>query len=293
MKRALIPAIILLLAIALGGWYLFRGKTEDEGVIAASGTIEVTEVDVSAKLIGRVDEIMAEEGGQVKKGEIMLTLDHKELLVQKKQATAVLGAARHLSAQVEAVLNNLTTSSRRAEKLYRSGSLSQQKYEEITTRLETTNQQHEAAKNQLAQAEAALEFVETQIGNARLEAPIDGVVLQRNIEVGELAFMGMPLITLGDLEDVWLKIYIPETKLGKVKLGQRAEITVDSFPDKVYEGKVIMIAQEAEFTPKNIQTKEERVKLVYGVKIGIKNPLQELKPGMPADARVIIDRIQD
>jgi HlyD family secretion protein len=289
MKRALIPVIILLLVIALGGWYLFRGKAEDEGIITASGTIEVTEVDVSAKLIGRVDEIRAEEGEQVKKEEILLTLDHKELLVQKKQAAAVLEAARHLSAQVEAVLNNLTTSSRRAEKLYRSGSLSQQKYEEITTRLEATNQQYEAAKNQLAQAEAALEFVETQIDNARLEAPIDGVVLQRNIEVGELAFMGMPLITLGDLENVWLKIYIPETKLGKVKLGQRVEVTVDSFPNKVYEGKVIRIAQEAEFTPKNIQTKEERVKLVYGVKIGIENPLQELKPGMPADARVIIE----
>jgi HlyD family secretion protein len=289
MKRALIPVIILLLVIALGGWYLFRGKAEDEGIITASGTIEVTEVDVSAKLIGRVDEIRAEEGEQVKKEEILLTLDHKELLVQKKQAAAVLEAARHLSAQVEAVLNNLTTSSRRAEKLYRSGSLSQQKYEEITTRLEATNQQYEAAKNQLAQAEAALEFVETQIDNARLEAPIDGVVLQRNIEVGELAFMGMPLITLGDLENVWLKIYIPETKLGKVKLGQRVEVTVDSFPNKVYEGKVIRIAQEAEFTPKNIQTQEERVKLVYGVKIGIENPLQELKPGMPADARVIIE----
>ncbi len=288
MKRALIPAIILILIISLGAWYLFRGEAEDEGVITASGTIEVTEVDMSAKLIGRVDDIRVEEGDQVKKGEVLLTLDHRELLVQKKQARAVLGAARHLSAQVKAVLNNLTTSSRRAEKLYRNGSLSQQKFEEITTRLEATNQQYEATKNQLAQAEAALEFVEIQIGNARLEAPIDGVVLQKNINVGELAFMGMPLITLGNLYDVWLKVYIPETKLGKVKLGQRVEVTIDSFPDKVYEGKVIRIAQEAEFTPKNIQTKEERVKLVYGVKIGIKNPLQELKPGMPADARIII-----
>ncbi|UCD84265.1 MAG: efflux RND transporter periplasmic adaptor subunit [Deltaproteobacteria bacterium] len=288
MKRVLIPAFVLILILAIGAWYLFRGESEDEEMIAASGTIEVTEIDVSSKLIGKVDEIKVEEGDQVKKGEVLLNLDHRELLIQKKQALAVLGAARHLSAQVEAVLNNLTTSSRRAEKLYRGGSLSQQKYEEITTRLEATNQQYEAAKNQLAQAEAALEFVEIQIDNARLEAPIDGVVLQRNIDVGELAFIGMPLVTLGNLDDVWLEIYIPETRLGRVKLGQKVEITVDSFPDKIYEGKIIGISQEAEFTPKNIQTREERVKLVYGVKIGIKNPLQELKPGMPADARIII-----
>jgi HlyD family secretion protein len=97
---------------------------------------------------------------------------------------------------------------------------------------------------------------------------------------------GTPVVTIADLENIWLKIYIPEPQLGRIKLGQAAEITTDSSRGKVYRGKVTYISSEAEFTPKNVQTQEERVKLVFAVKISLDNPNQELKPGMPADAKV-------
>ncbi|OPZ86699.1 MAG: putative multidrug resistance protein EmrK [bacterium ADurb.Bin429] len=106
----------------------------------------------------------------------------------------------------------------------------------------------------------------------------------RNVEPGELVTPGQPIVRVAELRQVWLRVYVPEPQMGRIKLGQRAEITTDTYPTKRYAGTVIEIAQQPEFTPKNVQTKGERVKLVFGVKIAIENPEQELKPGMPADA---------
>jgi HlyD family secretion protein len=122
-----------------------------------------------------------------------------------------------------------------------------------------------------------------------IKSPINGLVLSKNTEIGEVVMPGSSLLTLGDLFHPWVKIYIKETDLGKVKLGQKAQVKIDTYPDKVFEGKVTYISSEAEFTPKNIQTKEERVKLVFGIKVSLDNPLQILKPGMPADVILIKD----
>ncbi|MFN3476405.1 MAG: HlyD family secretion protein [Candidatus Methylomirabilales bacterium] len=127
---------------------------------------------------------------------------------------------------------------------------------------------------------------ETQFGYTILKSPQAGVVLRKHVEPGEMIAAGTPIVTIADLQDIWLKIYIPEPQLGRIKLGQTAEITTDSYPGKVYKGRVTFINSEAEFTPKNVQTQEERVKLVFAVKISVDNPNQELKPGMPADAKV-------
>ena len=136
----------------------------------------------------------------------------------------------------------------------------------------------------LAQAEAALELAQVHLANTVLESPMAGVVLSKNLEPGEYAAPGTPVITVGDLSLVFLRGYIPETELGRVKLGQTAELRTDTFPGKVYSGQVVFISPEAEFTPKSVQTEKERVKLVYRIKIAVDNPAQELKPGMPADA---------
>lgn len=117
-----------------------------------------------------------------------------------------------------------------------------------------------------------------------MASPISGVVLSKAIEPGEQVAAGTPVVTLGDLNDCWLKGYIPETELARVKLGQRARITADGLPGKAFEGRVSFISSQAEFTPKSVQTEKERVKLVYRVKISFANPRMELKPGMPADA---------
>jgi HlyD family secretion protein len=138
----------------------------------------------------------------------------------------------------------------------------------------------------IARDRAALAAAEAQLGYTVLRSPGTGVVLRKHVEPGEMMAAGTPAVTIADLNNIWVKIYIPEPQLGRIKLGQTAEITTDSYRGKVYRGKVTFINSEAEFTPKNVQTQEERVKLVFAVKIAVDNPNQELKPGMPADARV-------
>ena len=138
------------------------------------------------------------------------------------------------------------------------------------------------------QAEAALALAETKLGYARLASPMNGVVLSKNVEAGEFVAPGTPVVTVGDLEHPWLRAYINETDLGRVKHGQRVRVTTDTYPGKVCEGRISFIASEAEFTPKNVQTQKERVKLVYRIKIDVANPELELKPGMPADAEILL-----
>ena len=145
-----------------------------------------------------------------------------------------------------------------------------------------------AAEQRVSQARAALLTAEERLKDTVIYAPVSAVVIRKNIELGETVGTGIPVFTLGDLEDPWIKVYVKEDKLGLVKLGQKAKITVDSYPGKVYEGTVTFISSEAEFTPKNVQTKEERVKLVFGVKVRVKNINDELKPSMPADVRILL-----
>ena len=145
------------------------------------------------------------------------------------------------------------------------------------------------ARARVEQARAALTLAETRLGYARLSSPLSGIVLSENVEPGEYVAPGTPVVTVGDLEHVWLRAYINETDLGRVKVGQQVHVTTDTYPDKIYAGHVSFIASEAEFTPKNVQTTKERVKLVYRIKIDIPNPDMELKPGMPADAEILLD----
>ncbi len=138
----------------------------------------------------------------------------------------------------------------------------------------------------LEQAQAALRLAEVQVSYATVFAPLGGVVLSKNIEPGDYVAPGTGVVTIGDLNNVWLRAYIDESDKGRVKPGQTAWITTDAYPGKRYKGYVSFISQEAEFTPKNVQTQKERVKLVYRIKINIRNPAEgeQLNPGMPADA---------
>jgi HlyD family secretion protein len=145
------------------------------------------------------------------------------------------------------------------------------------------------ARARFQQAKQALAVAETRLGYATLASPLSGVVLSKNVEPGEFVSAGTPIVTVADLENVWLRAYINETDLGRVKVGQRVRVTADTYPDKRYEGRVSFIASQAEFTPKNVQTEKERVKLVYRVKVDIRNPNMELKPGMPADAEILLE----
>jgi len=146
----------------------------------------------------------------------------------------------------------------------------------------------EGSRARLEQTKATLGLAETRLGYATLTSPLAGIVLSENVEPGEYVAPGTPVVTVGDLENVWLRGYINETDLGRVKVGQKVRVATDTYPGKVYEGRVSFIASQAEFTPKNVQTEQERVKLVYRIKVDIPNPAMELKPGMPADAEILL-----
>ena len=167
-------------------------------------------------------------------------------------------------------------------------------------KLKSAKENFEKVKNlarpeELKQAEANLNrsianvnLIKKNLNDCYVTSPSSGYITKKFVEIGEIAGMMSSLFQVADLSSADLVIYVPETELGKVQLGQKAEITVDTYPDKFFNGRVIYISPQAEFTPKNIQTQEERTKLVFAVKIKIDNPEFELKDGMPADASIIL-----
>lgn len=150
--------------------------------------------------------------------------------------------------------------------------------------VETTRREIKAARARVQLARASLDLAKIQLSYTQLKAPFDGILFSRNVEPGEVVSPGREVLSLAKLSRVDLKVFVDETEIGKVKPGQPVDVKIDTFPDRVYQGTVAYISPEAEFTPKIIQTRKERVKLVYLVKISIDNPQLELKPGMPADA---------
>ena len=157
-------------------------------------------------------------------------------------------------------------------------------------RIELRRKQQELAarRSEIARARAQAGMTQTQINDTTIVAPIDGVILVKSAEAGEVVAAGTTIVSLGDLAHPWLRAYINETDLGRIKLGDRAQLSTDSFQGKTYEGRISFISKEAEFTPKQIQTKEERVKLVYRIKIDVDNSHQELKNNMPVDGEILL-----
>ncbi len=324
-KKLLIAGIIVLIGVAVFLISRFGGKQE-QGVLTVSGNVEVTEVNMGFKTSGRVVELLVEEGQKVKKGDKLAILDSAELESQVAQHRAYLSETmarlqelkagsrpqeiEQATANVkyaEAELIKAKKDHERAEVLYKNGAISAQQMDTAKKVYDTAVSQHKkalealslvkegprkeeirAAENRVHQAGAALKASEERLKDTIIYAPVSGVILRKNIEPGETVAPGISVYTIGDLENPWIKVYVKEDRLGLVKLGQKAEITTDSYPGKKYEGAVTYISSEAEFTPKNVQTQEERVKLVFGVKASVKNINDELKPGMPADVRIML-----
>ena len=142
---------------------------------------------------------------------------------------------------------------------------------------------------EIARSTASIAMIDSQLADTIVASPVDGVVLVKAADVGEVLAPGTTVVTVGDIDHPWLRGYVNETDLGKVKIGAKAKVTTDSYPGKVYQGRVTFISSEAEFTPKQIQTEQERVKLVYRIKIEMDNPRRELKSNMPADAEIVLD----
>ncbi len=314
----------LLFLLLLPAMTACNGKPPSAG-IKVSGTIEVTSTEVSFKVPGRIKERFVDEGAAIRAGQPVATLEEADLVndvllrtaqvENARQALAELEAgsrrdeirqAEAVVARAEAEAKRLADDLRRQQALFDREVISRQ-------RIEAAQAAHDAAQAQLREgraslalvregprreriaqgrarlreAEAGLKEAETRLGYARLAAPTAGVVTAKHAEPGEQVNPGSPVVTVGDLSSCWLRAYIPETELGRVKLGQQVRVTSDTFKGKAYQGTITFISPEAEFTPKNVQTEKERVKLVYRIKVTIPNPQQELKPGMPADGEIL------
>ena len=272
-KRALIAVVAVSVIIAVAS-YRFLIRDRNDGTLLLSGTVEVTEVNVGFKTPGRIVELRAEEGQRVSRGERIAQLDSAEQRSIVDQGRA---AVRHAEAEFDKARKDQL----RYQALSQDGAVT-------TQQLDTATKAYEVARSQLDQARAALRTAEVRLSDLLADAPVSSVVLSKNVEVGETVAAGVAVYTLGDLDNPWVKVYVNETRLGMVKLGQKALVSVDTFPGKTYDARVTYISSEAEFTPKNVQTQEERVKLVFGIKVSVKNINDELKPGMPADVKIIL-----
>ncbi|OQA24060.1 MAG: Cobalt-zinc-cadmium resistance protein CzcB [Verrucomicrobia bacterium ADurb.Bin345] len=219
-----------------------------------SGTIECTQVTVAPLVAGRIAEFPLQEGDAVKAGDLVATLEATDYELRRDEAAAVRAAAKADLDRIRAAFQKKSVTGKQMDDAQ--------------------------AAHDLAQARFAL--AEKAVADGTVRAPTGGVVTVRAREPGEYVAPGAPLVAISRLDEVWLSVYIPADRLGRVKLGQPAQVKVDGDP-KRYEGRVTFIASEAEFTPKNVQTPEERVKLVYRVKITLPNPDGVFKPGMPAD----------
>ena len=274
MRKRLLAAGAVIAAAVVIALFMMRSNGGNNTVLELSGTVEVTEVNLGFKTAGRVASLAVKEGQTVRSGDRLAVLDRAEI-------ESIVDQNRAAMKRAEADLDNAKRDHERAENLSRSDVIPPQQ-------LDTATRSYTVALAQLEQARAALRASQVRLADTLLHSPVNGVALERNAEPGETVAPGQTIFTIGELERPWIKVYVKETKLGLVKLGQKAQVTVDSYPGKIYDGTVTFISSEAEFTPKNVQTKEERVKLVFGVKVSVVNQNDELKPGMPADVMILL-----
>lgn len=321
--RILIPLVVL--AIIVYAVFSWRGGSD--GILVASGTVEATEALLGFQAPGRIAEITVREGDTATAGTAIAQLDRREMDARRVQAAAQADAARALLAELESGsrqeeiaqaraardaarerLDDATRDSERAKSLYDAGAVSREAYDKAQTSAEVARNQWRQAEEQLrlaetgpraeriaaqraqvAVADAAIEAIDAALENMVIRPAISGRVTTRHREPGEIVAAGAPVLTIMDHSDRWIRIFIPGDRIGAVQLGQTATITADTYPNKTYRGEVSFIASEAEFTPKTVQTSEERVKLVYAVKVRITNDTElDLKPGLPADVRIAV-----
>ena len=322
--RRIAIAIITLVAIGAAlRFTVFSSGAADS--IIASGTVEATEADLGFQSVGRIDYIAVREGDRVEGGDELASLDRAELQARRRAAQAQSNAARARLEELERGfraeevaqgraalraaeqrMNDALRDMGRTRRLYEGGAVSQQVLDNHETAYELAKADYEGSVEQLrlletgprqeriaaqravlAQAEAAVAQIDATLDFAVIRAPYAGLITVRHREPGETVPPGAPVLTLMNPNDRWVRIYVREDLVGHIGLGQRASITADADPKRDYDGEVVFIASEAEFTPRNVQTTQERVKLVYRVKVRITgDPEFDLKPGLAADVRI-------
>lgn len=302
---------------------LFR-RTQETNTLRLSGNIEAHESVVGFKVQGRIIELPVQEGQWVDASTLLARLDGDdyrrqvgldEAALRVQRAQLALGLAGTRRQELEAMQQSLNDAKAdlaqknldydRAETLFREQVGSQQERDQADTNLKraqatyrraqemydearegTRREQLVVDRASVLQAEEKLQASKLNVEYTVLRAPLSGVVVVRDAELGEVVAPNTPVVTIADLDHVWLRAYVNETDLGRVRWGQEVTVRTDTFPGKSYRGHISFISDKAEFTPKSVQTFKERVTLVYRIKIDVENPNHELKPGMPADAAI-------
>jgi len=309
-------AALVLYALYRSGELPHWGAAKVDEAIILSGNIEAHESVLSFKGVqSRVVQLPFDEGKWVKQGSVVAVVDNQDLqqqvviadaavAVQQRQLEATtlsLTAARKTIDADRAEVSQRKLDLQRSQTLQKQGFVSAAALDSAATALTQANAvlARDEALEQVAQgnlkvvqasshgAEQSARLSRIVESYATLNAPFDGVILSRQAELGEVVAPGTPIITIADLDHVWLRAYLNETDIGRVKLGQAATVTTDTFPAKQFQGRISFISSQAEYTPKSVETHAERVTLVYRIKIDIDNPDHLFVPGMPADAKIV------
>ncbi|MGF6862721.1 HlyD family secretion protein [Rhodobacteraceae bacterium MBR-64] len=306
MRKTWLLSALLLAIIAGGSYGLFlylRPAPLPEQLLYGNGHIEGTEVRVAVEVAGRVVESGIDEGVTVTKGDLLLRLDDADFILRKEQAEAGVEARRREREQAERELqvwrHHYEIAERelsRYRELGKRGTVTPQRVEEAENAFRSAQGRVGALEAEIGAAEGRIEaarkelaVVANQLKKTRVFTPVSGTVLAKTIEVGEFAQPGRTVAILADLSRIELKVFIPEKDIGKVKLDASARVRVDAFPDRLFEGRVARVDQQAQFTPRDIHMPEERTRMVFGVTLVLDNPDGVLKPGMPADAWILWD----
>ena len=326
MKRALLIVLLAALAAfaAIRLYHRWLTDRASANEMKLSGNIEAHESLVSFKVMGRIVELPVDEGMAMKAGDLLARLDSADYRQQVavdeatqhvRSRQLALGLAGSRWQEIEAAKQTVVDSKAdleqkkkdlaRYQALYEKDEISGQTRDQAATNVTraqaaydraqqilnelvegTRKEELDVDRSNLRQARENLDMSQIRLSYTVLRAPFDGIVLVRQAELGEVVSPGTPIVTLADLDHIWLRVYLPETDLGKVHWGQAVNVRSDTYPGKSYQGRISVIASDAEFTPKSVQTERERVTLVYRIKVEVENPGHELKPGMPADAYI-------
>jgi HlyD family secretion protein len=311
----------LLAAGALAAWGIvprFLGNRGDDTTLVLSGNIEAHESLLSFKAVqSRIVELPFDEGQWVETGTVLARLDDADYRQQVAIDVAAVRARRAELASAEQALEAAEKTvvadeaeraqreldRQRASALWRESVVARDVLDRATTALAESDavlqrdralrtaraRDIEVARAGVRSAREQLHLARILLGYTVLRAPFAGVILVRQAELGEVVLPGTPVVTLADLDHVWLRAYVRETDLGRIRWGQAVVIRTDTYPDRRYDGRISFISSKAEFTPKSVETHAERVTLVYRIRVDVENPAHELKPGMPADATIALE----
>jgi len=286
-------------AAAYGYWWLHQPRLP-AGFASGNGRIEATEYDVATKRAGRVEEVRVREGDLVQAGQVLARIDIDELSAQRLEAEAQLARARDAKRTAAAVLAQRGSELKlaridlaRSEGLAPEGAVSMQELDHDRTRKETSEAAVRAAQEQLHEAESAIaaaaasvQRIQVQIDESTLVSPIRGRVIYRLAEPGEVLAAGGKVVTLLDLADVYMTVFLPTEQAGRVAYGAEARMVLDALPGLVLPASVSFVSPEAQFTPKEVETRTEREKLMFRFKVKIDQALleqhvEQVKTGVP------------